>query len=58
MRIKHFFLLKEEHNQENWISFARYFLVTTLYKVHKDFLHMITDPPEINFYFEDNNHIH
>ena len=33
MRIKHSLLLKEEHNQENWITFARYFLATTLCKL-------------------------
>ena len=25
MRIKHFLIIKEEHNQENWILLARYF---------------------------------
>ena len=33
MRIKHFLLLKEEHNQENRITFARYFLAITLCKL-------------------------
>ena len=59
MRIKHFLIIKEEHNQENWILLARYFLSTKLYKLHKDFRYFIsnntlkTDQPEISFYFED-----
>ena len=54
-----FFWLKEEHNQEKWISFARYILAMTLCRLHKDFRYMIynktlkTDQPQINFYSED-----
>ena len=59
MRLKHFLILKDEQNQENWILFARYMLATTLYRLHKDFRYMIsnntlkTDEPQIKFYFED-----
>ena len=59
MRLKHFLVRKDEQNQESWISFARYMLATTLYRLQKDFQYIIsnnslkTDQPQINFYFED-----
>ena len=58
MRMKHFLLLKDEHNQESWTSFLRYFLATTLYKLHKDFRYQISnntlknDQPKITFCVE------
>ena len=59
MRIKHFLKLKEETNQETWITLTRYNLASILYQLHKDFKYMIsnklikTDRPKIQFYYED-----
>ena len=59
MRLKHFLILKDEQNYESWTSFLKYFLATTLYKLHKDFRYLIsnntlkTDQPKITFYFKD-----
>ena len=59
MRLKHFLILQDEQNHESWTSFLKYFLATTLYKLHKDFRYLIsnntlkTDQPKITFYFKD-----
>ena len=59
MGLKHFLILKDEQNHESWTSFLKYFLATTLYKLHKDFRYLIsnntlkTDQPKITFYFKD-----
>lgn len=59
MRLKHFLLLKDEQNQESWALFLKYYLATTLYKLHKIFRYLIsnnllkTDYPKITFYVKD-----
>ena len=41
MRLKHFLLLEDEQNQESWTFFLKYYLATTLYKLHKNFRYLI-----------------
>ena len=59
LRLEHFLILKDEQNQESWISFVRHMLATILYTLHKDFRYVIsnntlkTDQPQINFYLQD-----
>ena len=43
MRLKHFLLLKDEQNQESWTLFLKYYLATTLYKLHKIFRYLISN---------------
>ena len=38
MRLKHFFIVKEEHNQGNWISFTKHILATVLIDYTKTFV--------------------
>ena len=59
MRLKQFFKLKEQDNQESWILLTRYNLATILYRLHKGFRYMITNKylktkqPQITFYYND-----
>ena len=59
MRLKHFLLLKDKQNQESWLLFLKYYLVTTLYNLQQNFRYLIfnnilkTDYPKITFHNKD-----
>ena len=41
MRVKHFLELKDETNEETWITLTRYNIASKIYNLHKDFQYMI-----------------